>query len=237
MLWERTTEVTSCYADRTSRMGLRQLAMLSQDAVTGLLHTMRCGGVRVKAEYGALWMFSRAVYLLHTPPNWMDPITVRCGFERIGLAAAVAGISVTDPTGALLAEARIELMPVDEKTRRLKRLRDVGFPAETECVTVGSAGGFSAVPPLSETEAVLSRQVLWEETDMNGHANNLFYVSLALSAAEEPAGETAFHRLDVGYLKECLAGSTVNAVRERRDRETVVALFSGGICAVKALLS
>lgn len=172
------------------------MAALERAAITHAEH-LNIGHDRMVAEFGCLWMLVRSRFWLDRPPQ--GDLAVTTWTRKPSAAISVRDFSLSDERG-VLGRATQSWVMADAAERKLINLKNVPVfwalptlaPERTEVLRR---------LPVPELKEVATWQILPEETDNNGHLNNVAYVRHAQQFAPD-----GWRGLEVHYDRECFAG-------------------------------
>lgn len=162
-------------------------------------------------RYNALWMVTRAWYRLDKPLLWGEELTVKT-WHRGGKGVMFYRDFDLIQEGRQVGEAVSIWALVSADTRKLLRLGDIQELDGTDGGELRRGKKLTGLkPPTGMTEAG-RRTFQYSDIDSNGHVNNARYADAAADALhlerELPRGKFV-SSLQVGYLRECMAGESV----------------------------
>ncbi|MDY2609641.1 MAG: thioesterase [Eubacteriales bacterium] len=207
---EKEITILSTYCDASSRLGLSQCFGLLQDCMTEYFGMLACDGVRLKPVYGCAWIITRTVLEIYTLPDWNT--SVRCKTALTHRTRLIVELDTTVSTlqGKVLLRGKQELCLLNLQTRRpvpndfLPQLAGALVEQErwnTRFARLSMPADAFLIPDLEQT-------VYPQDTDMNGHCNNVSYMRMLLNGvstsrvcAMDPC------RMDVSFVNECREGS------------------------------
>jgi len=185
------------------------LALL-QEAAAEAACEFHGSGPEMLERYNALWMVTRMWYRLDRPLMWNEAVTIRT-WHRADRGAMLYRDFDLFVDGQNVGEAVSVWVLVDADSRKLLKMSSLKEVAE-------SGGGELCKDRklmrlrLPEGMALAEeRRFHYSDIDCNGHVNNVRYADLAADAVglEKLLGEQFVASLQIGYLKECLAGETI----------------------------
>ncbi len=194
---------------------------LLQEAAAEAACDFRASGPEMLKKYNALWMVTRMWYRLDKPLMWNDRLTVRT-WHRADRGAMLYRDFDLFQGGKTVGEAVSAWVLVDADSRRLLKLSGV------EEVMTSGGGELCKDKKLTkfrmpEDMALAERRKFhYSDIDCNGHVNNVRYADLAADALELEShlAHRFVSTLQIDYLKECMAGESVDvytaAVGEER---------------------
>jgi len=205
-----------------TQIGASETGLLGQCRPSGVLSILQEAATRAACEfhasapemlkkYHSLWMLSRVWYRLDRPLLWGDAVQIKT-WHRANREAMLYRDFDLFVNGAAIGEAVSVWVLVDAASHKLLRLSTIGE-------VVGSGGGTLCksrkLPRLklpTDMSVTDTRRFRYSDTDSNGHVNNVYYADAAADAIKLEAKLPGHFvsSLQVDYLKECLAGETVD---------------------------
>ena len=208
------------------RATLPTICNLLQEAAS--LHAATLGfgkGDFAAAGENISWVLTRMVVKMNLYPVWEDELTVET-FPRGGRKiVAWRDFEVKDAKGETLGVASSEWMIIDLATRKIHAVPEKVFaandPANMPVLGLEPFSKFrfpdggSGVPPLCF--AAMKSQI-----DLNGHVNNVHYVSWML----EPCASRCPAEMEVVFRSETFAGDEVRVATAAADGFTYHRVFA-----------
>lgn len=223
--------VLSTYCDPGSRLGLSQSFGLLQDCMSEFFGALGCDGTRLKPLYGCAWIITRTAYEAYRFPVWNTVMHLESAMTRLTRLIVELDTTVCDGDGEVLLRGKQELCLLDLQKRH---------PVPNDFLPV-LAGNLSAakrwdtrfarltVPENAVLVPDLLQTVHAQDTDMNGHCNNIALVRMLLNGLSPAAVNKADPcRVDVSFLNECRQGSRLRLYAEELPEASVFALQKEG---------
>lgn len=214
------------------------LAIL-QEGATQAACRFHASGPEMREKYDALWMVTRMWYHLDRPLMWGEQVTLRT-WHRGGKGPAMYRDFDLIVDGKPVGEAVSVWVLVNGGSRKLLRLSDVGELAATDGGELCKNKKLSGLRLPEEMTPVERRKFHYSDIDCNGHVNNVRYADLAADAAglEGKLDAQFVSTLQIGYIKECMAGESVDVFRaETEEGIYVLGADQGGGARFDALLT
>lgn len=190
------------------------LLSLLQEAATEASCDIHVSGPEMVARYNAIWMVARTWYRLDRPLMWGDRLTIRT-WHRANRGAALYRDFDLLVDGTPVGEAVSLWVLADAENRRMLRMSKV-----TELTDTGGGGlckdkTLAALHLPDQLDLLERRRFHYSDTDSNGHVNNVRYADWIADAAglEKLMGNRFVSALQIGYLKECQAGESLDIYR------------------------
>lgn len=207
-----------CYQCRPSG-----LLSLLQEAATQAACAFHGSGPEMLEKYNALWMISRMWYRLDRPLVWNDAVKVRTWHRGDRGAMLYRDFDLfvgEEPVG----EAVSAWILVDADSRKLLRLSQVEELAASGAGELGKDRKLTRVRMPEGMVLADRRKFRYSDIDCNGHVNNVRYADAAADALElERWLEGRFvSSMQIGYLKECRAGESVDIFTAEAGEERFV---------------
>lgn len=210
-----------------------------QEGATQAACRFHASGPEMRERYNALWMVTRMWYRLDRPLMWGDEVKLRT-WHRGGRGPAMYRDFDLFVDGKPAGEAVSVWVLVNAEDRKLMRLSDVGELAATDGEELCKSRKLSGLRMPENMALVERRKFHYSDIDCNGHVNNVRYADLAADAAGlESRLDTSFvSSLQIGYLRECMAGESVDVWKaETGDGIYVLGAGQGGDPRFDALLT
>ena len=181
-----------------------------QEAATGAAVAMHVSREETIARFHAFWMLARIWYRLDQPVYWNETVTVRT-WHRGAKGASMYRDFDLYRNGARIGEAVSLWVLADEDTHKLLRLSNVEEFSATSGGELCKSKNLSRLHMPDTLSYAARRELHYSDCDVNGHVNNVRYADFAcdvLNLQDLGAGKYV-SSLQLGYLKECKAGETL----------------------------
>ena len=175
-----------------------------------------------KADFAAAgenisWVLTRMVVKMARYPKWEDELTVET-FPRGGRKiVAWRDFEVKDAKGETLGVASSEWMIIDLKTRKIHAIPETVFaandPANAPVLGLEPFSKFRFPEQSGEAPLPLGFTAMKSQIDLNGHVNNVHYVSWML----EPCENRCPAEMEIVFRSETLAGDEVRVASAAAD--------------------
>lgn len=174
------------------------------------------------------WVLTRMVVKMNRYPKWADELTVET-FPRGGRKiVAWRDFEVKDAKGETLGVASSEWMVIDLKTRKIHAIPETVFaandPANVPVLGLEPFSKFRFPEQGGETPSPLGFTAMKSQIDLNGHVNNVHYVSWML----EPCESRCPAEMEIVFRSETLAGDEVRVATAAADGFTYHRVFASG---------
>ena len=202
------------------RATLPTICNLLQEAAS--LHAASLGfgkGDFAAAGENISWVLTRMVVKMNRYPVWEDELTVET-FPRGGRKiVAWRDFEVKDAKGATLGVASSEWMIIDLATRKIHAIPEKVFaandPANTPVLGLEPFAKFR-FPADTEVRQPETFTAMKSQIDLNGHVNNVHYISWML----EPCESRCPAEMEVVFRSETFAGDEVRVETAAADGYT-----------------
>ena len=194
-----------------------------QEAATDAACQFGGSGPEMLERYHAIWMLTRMWYRLDRPLMWNDELMVRT-WHRGDKGAMLYRDFDLFVEGRPVGEAVSVWVLADVESRKLLRLSAVEEIASTGGGELCKSKRLTRVRMPEGMTLADRRRFHYSDTDSNGHVNNVRYADAAADAVrlEECLKGRFVSSLQIGYLKECMAGENVDIYTGTRERERFV---------------
>ena len=220
-------KVRSYECGRDGRATLPTICNFLQEAAS--LHAASLGfgkGDFAAAGENISWVLTRMVVKMTRYPVWEDELTVET-FPRGGRKiVAWRDFIVKDAHGEMIGVASSEWMIIDLKTRKIHAIPELVFAAHDPAnVPVLGLEPFTKFRfPDTETDGAssLSFTAMESQIDLNGHVNNVHYISWML----EPCTNRCPAEMEVVFRSETLVRDEVRVEIAAADGFTYHRVFA-----------
>lgn len=200
--------IRSYHVDRYRKLTIQQLCSFFQDIAGN--HTDACGvGWEVMQEARLFWVLSRLKISVKSFPEWRERILIRTWSNGLDGLMAVRHFQVLDDNGAELVRAVSMWLMVNADTRRLVRPEGYmeNFPLRTERLFDKNPTKIVALETPLRFE---SSRVLYTETDMNQHMNNVSYIDRIMNCFDPDFLKLKqISTFEINFLKEAIPGELI----------------------------
>lgn len=183
---------------------------LLQEAATEAACAFHASGPEMLEKYNALWMVTRMWYRLDRPLLWNQQVTIRT-WHRADRGAMLYRDFDLFVDGQPVGEAVSAWVLVDADSRRLIKMSTVENVMTTGGGELCKDRKLVKVRMPQEMTLAEERRFHYSDIDCNGHVNNVRYADLAADALELETrlADHFVSSLQIGYLKECMAGESL----------------------------
>lgn len=210
--YEHKTKIDSRDVDGLGHCRASALLGHLQEAAT---QAGECGGFGrevMRERHNGFWMLTRMWYQLARPLKWGEEITIHTWHRGGKGAVSYRDYDIYDEAGDRIGEGVSGWVMVDYDSHRLIRLSTVTEMATTHGGDLCKSKTLNKIKAPDEMEVIGQRQMLYSDTDINGHVNNTRYADFACDALEMeklPKG-WFLAEMQIGYLAECLPGEVLD---------------------------
>lgn len=209
--FEYTTKISASQAGLCSQCRPSGMLEILQEAATLAGASLGLSGPEIREKYNALWMVTRIWYQLDKPLLWGESVMVKT-WHRGGKGAMSYRDFDLYQDGRQVGQATSIWVMVDADSRKLLRMGDLDEFAGTDGGELCKEKKLTGLKlPAGLVEAG-GREFHYSDTDSNGHVNNVRYADMAADALGLerllPQGQFV-SSLQIGYMKECLAGESI----------------------------
>lgn len=212
--FSKTYEITSDKVDFKERYDLRHLMNDFHD-IAGRQATLYGIDSDNVAKYGAMWIVTRVRIMLLGPlPRWKDVVTAETYPLLPGIVRMEREAIFTRESGEVFAKLGSEWCVLDKNTGRPKRPAQVGYPMEIP--HRGRAVETDYTPmrfATDERDYVFSHTARVSDIDLNGHFNNVAYITLGLDAFSSKELSSDVTRYEIAFKAQCYEGEELRVYR------------------------
>lgn len=214
MFYEATFRIGAGEAGLNLQCRPSGVLSILQEGATQAACQFHASGPEMRERHNALWMVTRMWYHLDRPLMWNDEVKLRT-WHRGGRGPAMYRDFDLFVDGKPIGEAVSVWVLVNAEDRKLLRLSDVGELAATDGGELCKSKKLSGLRVPEKMALVEQRKFHYSDIDCNGHVNNVRYADLAADAAglEGRLDGRFVSSLQIGYLKECMAGESIDVHR------------------------
>jgi len=215
MIYEQKRIITASDTDGTVRLGTYQAFGMLQDGMTACMGQLQCDNIPLRRDYGAFWVVYKTKLRFLRRPAWDERVVLRVYPIDNRRVRTHINMELLSSSGEMLVLGCQELVPLDLKTHKPRRLADFPYPAEgfppAVCPPVFDAMRFD---PAAD-EPVYRQRIYSQHIDMSHHVNNVAYVRLALNTfPHEMLMERDIEEAEVHYDSECREGQELLVSRQ-----------------------
>ncbi|MDA3929879.1 MAG: thioesterase, partial [Prolixibacteraceae bacterium] len=205
--------VRSYHVDINRKLTLQKLCSFFQDIAGN--HTVECGvGWEIMQAENVFWVLSRLKIEVTEYPEWRDEITIKTWSNGLDGLLAIRNFQVIDSSGNELVKALSSWLMVNTKTRRLVRPEGYmnDFPLCNDRLFTDNPGKIAA---LKEPINFDSSPVLYTETDMNQHMNNVSYIDRIINSFSiDFVTKHKLSEFEINFQKEAVPGEILNVQQQ-----------------------
>ncbi len=196
---------------------------LLQEAATEAACAFHASGPEMLEKYHALWMVTRMWYRLDRPLLWNEEVTIRT-WHRADRGAMLYRDFDLYVNGAPVGEAVSAWVLVDVESRKLLKLSTVENVMKSGGEELCKERKLTKVRMPQDMTLVEERRFHYSDIDCNGHVNNVRYADLAADAVglEKVLADHFVSSVQIGYLKECMAGESLQIYVGSQGQERFV---------------
>jgi medium-chain acyl-[acyl-carrier-protein] hydrolase len=211
--------IRSYHVDRYRKLTIQKLCSFFQDIAGN--HTVACGvGWEVMQEAQLFWVLSRLKISIIKFPEWRDRIVIRTWSNGLDGLMAVRHFQVLDEKGEELVRAVSMWLMVNTTTRRLVRPEGYmeNFPLHRERLFFENP---DKIEGLNEPVRFEPARVLYTETDMNQHMNNVSYIDRIMNCYNpDYLSHMQIEAFEINFLKEAIPGESIVVQQEQTRPDT-----------------
>lgn len=208
--------IRSYHVDIHQKLTLPKLCSFFQEIAGN--HTVACGvGWEVLQQANMFWVLSRLKIQISEFPAWQDKITIETWSNGLNGLMAIRHFNVLNHNGESIIKAISSWLTVNTETRRLVRADDYmrDFPLNQQWLFEHAPDKITALAnPIKFAPA----NVLFTETDMNEHMNNVSYIDRIINAYgfEFLLAHKIIH-FEINFLKEAVPDDTLQVAMQKDD--------------------
>lgn len=239
MFYEATFRIGAGEAGLNLQCRPSGVLSILQEGATQAACQFHASGPEMREKHNALWMVTRMWYRLDRPLMWGDEVKLRT-WHRGGRGPSMYRDFDLFVDGKPIGEAVSVWVLVNAEDRKLLRLSDVSELAVTGGGELCKSKKLSGLRLPGDMALVERRRFHYSDIDCNGHVNNVRYADLAADAAglEARLDSQFVSSLQIGYLKECMAGESIDVLKaESGDGVYILGAGQGGDTRFDALLT
>jgi len=152
------------------------------------------------AQEGLTWMMAGLHLEFHKQAQWRDAITVTTWPSGSrGRLMATRDFLAHDQHGDTILTGVSEWLMVERQSSKIVRLPDHVRQLAPDGIERAPIDGDYKIPPFTTPRWCQQMAVRRAEIDINGHANNVHYVTWLLEALPAAFDARALRRLDISY--------------------------------------
>lgn len=204
-IYEETITIRSYHCDVNRQLTLPKLCSFFQDVAGN--HTVACGvGWEFLQKNKMFWVLSRLRIEIECFPKWHEQIVIRTWSNGLDGLLAIRHFQVLNNEGNEIIKAISSWLMLNSETRRLIKadefMRD--FPINSERLFESN---LAKLPSLVNQVKFVPLEVLFTETDMNRHMNNVSYIDRIINSfGFNYLLRHQIKNFEINFLKEALPG-------------------------------
>lgn len=205
--------------DNTAYLSLDSIFDFIQIAGTEFLGMNKYDNINMKKNYDSAWVITKAKVKINKLPYWCSEIKLKAYVVNIKIAKIDIEVCAYDDNDNLLFVAVDEYCPIDLKTRRIKRLRDIEFnDINVYDSLIGI--GYNVIkfnnPILKD-----SLTVKFCDIDFTNHTNNVSYIRFIMNYLSRYfINNNDILNIDLHYLNESLLSDKLD-IYENKDNNII----------------
>lgn len=215
----KTFEVSSDRVDFKERYDLRHLMNDFHD-IAGKQSTLY--GVDADAiggKYNAMWIVTRVrIVFSGSMPRWKDTISAETYPLQPGIVRMEREAVFRRGDGVPFALLGSEWCVLDRATGRPKRPSQVGYSSD---IPHGTRAVMTDYTPMrfvtDESDYVFSHVARVSDLDLNGHFNNVAYITLGLDAFSSAELSADITRYEIAFKAQCYEGEELRVYRRASE--------------------
>lgn len=204
-VYEETITIRSYHCDVNRQLTLPKLCSFFQDVAGN--HTVACGvGWEILQKNKMFWVLSRLRIEIERFPQWHEQIVIRTWSNGLDGLLAIRHFQVLDCDNNQVVKAISSWLMVNSETRRLIKADEFmhDFPINSERLFESNLAKLPSLENHLEFEA---SEVLFTETDMNRHMNNVSYIDRIINSyGYNFLFAHQIKNFEINFLKEALPG-------------------------------
>eukprot|EP00887_Chlorella_sp_A99_P001791 scaffold19.g1791.t1 len=187
---------------------------------------------------GIIFVMTRMQIQIECYPRWGDIIQIETWFQEHGKIGAQRDFVITDAkSGQVLGRATTAWVMINMNTRRLTKLPDIARQGLLDMQMQPPANAIpqeymrQKIPDLELPAEIAARPLVARraDMDMNGHINNVSYLSWALETVPaEVYDSNHLYQIEIDFKAECKAGEVIESLAERGDTQEALANNGAG---------
>ena len=214
VIYSENFTIRSYHTDLNRRLTINKLCSFFQDIAGN--HTVACSvGWDIMQEQQVFWVLSRMKIEVTSYPEWWQKIKISTWSTGTNGLFAYRNFKVEDEAGNLLVKASTMWLMVNTETRRIvrpaeymkdfPRCEDQLFDSEPE-----------KIPELINAVEFDPATVVFTETDMNMHMNNVSYVERIINSFDfDFLIKNNITTFEINFLKEAVPGDNLKVCRQK----------------------
>ena len=204
--------------DNTANLSFDGIFDIIQIAGTEFLAINRYDNINMKKKYDSAWVITKAKVKINKLPSWGSELKLKS--YVVGMKSAKIDIEVCayDDKDNLLFVAIDEYCPIDLRTRRIKRIREIEF----DDIKVHDSILGPGYNIISFNNPILKDKfkVKFCDIDFTNHTNNVSYIRFIMNyLSRDFFNNNDVINVDIHYLNESLLNDELSIYEERIDNK------------------
>ena len=221
-------QVRSYEVDQSGQITLPSIANYFQEAAGQ--HATQLGiDIGDLKVLGLTWVvFKLQIHVDRFPSRWED-LTVKTWTSIQGSLRAYRDYQLLDQDEKVVATGLSHWMMLDGKTRRPVKIPDAfhELPLKDDLRAMVPHKGKVSLASPAKPELVARAGA--NDTDLNGHVNNVSYIHWVTNQNMQTGGEVLkCNNLTIQYMAEAVAGDEIFLSEESQERKKIISLYKNG---------
>lgn len=220
-IWRNNFRVTSFSVDAKRKITIPTICNFLQDSANN--HAInRKIGVDNLLKKNQMWVLSRMKMEIEKYPKWRDELSVETWVKETERVFAFRDFQIYNEIGERMIAATTSWAVVDVERRRLQSLEY--FKEHTEILDRFALEELAAkLPTVKNADWVSKHIVIYDDIDMNQHANNVKYIEWSLSAFPISLRKEFYIKIiEINYLAELYLGDEVEILYKRDEKNPLL---------------
>ena len=235
----KTYEISSDRVDFLERYDLRHLMNDFHDIAGKQSTEYGVDADAVAQRCNGMWVVTRVrIRLIGKMPRWKDVVRAETYPLAPGLVRMEREAVFRRADGEPFAMLGSEWCVLDKTTGRPKRISETGYPAD---VPHGIRAVDTDYTPMrfatDECDFAFSHVARVSDLDLNGHFNNVAYITLGLDAFSSAELSADISRYEIAFRSQCYEGDVLRVYRRRAGSGWLVYCDKDGVRVFESLVS
>lgn len=166
--------------DATKSLSVTGVFEVVEECLTEYYGAMEIDGFTVAEKFNACWVFMKNRIQMLKPLYWRENFTAEAFISKKSIASMHIDIAIRNSQGDLCAYSRVETVPLDLTTGKLRKIETLGIDDSFEVCEPLTAIAFTKFPRI-ELPEVDTVTIKYTNIDYLQHTNNKEYVKFILN--------------------------------------------------------
>lgn len=212
--YEHNAHINISLSDAQTRVSLKSILDLFQDAVTVHTYTMGVDAHSMKTKCNDFWVVSKTCFHIYDYPKWQQDVVVGTYPLPPTRLRGERQYYIDDADGNLLIAGMSDWCVLNCETQSLVKIADVPiypFGMEHRRDKVYTCTHTKPMVAFSQDDYIYTKKVCFSDLDFNLHVNNAQYMSFVMDCYDSQKWKNCnITDVEIDYLSQCREGEHID---------------------------